>query len=186
MGFANCLVYMFTRRIGPTPWFARPSRGAQSVQVFVDRITHNDIEGDGSGGSGSAERGLKNFILSGHSGRSTTKKSFMRKDRRSTSGQRTLSPKPGKQELDIDMGVINIRRPKPALHFSADSTIAVMGSMASVPGQPYSHTASALDEEGDEKLDEKDFKRFSDNTALSDTTWIKKEGSSDDDILPSQ
>jgi len=186
MGFANCLIYAFTRRIGPTPWFARPPRSDRSMQVYVDHVTHNDLEGaDGSGGSGGSENRLKNFILSSHSGRSTTKKSFTRKERRSNSGSRPTSPKAGQKQLDVDLGVINIRRPKPALHFSADSTIAVMGSIASVPGQPYHHTNSAI-VESEEDLGEKSYKRMSDETAQSGTPWLTKEGKEydDDDILP--
>jgi len=50
MGFSNVVIYLFTRNLGGTPWFARPLLRRQTdVEVFVERTTINE--------SGSAPHG---------------------------------------------------------------------------------------------------------------------------------
>ena len=50
MGLSNVCIYMFTRNLGGTPWFARPLLARQTdVEVFVERTTVNE--------TGSAPRG---------------------------------------------------------------------------------------------------------------------------------
>ncbi len=43
MGISNVAIYLFTRNLGGTPWFARPLRCKQSdVEILVERTTINE------------------------------------------------------------------------------------------------------------------------------------------------
>jgi hypothetical protein len=62
MGISNVLIYMFTRNLGGTPWFARPLLGRQAdVEIFVERTTINEEPSAPLGDNGRIQNSIKSL-----------------------------------------------------------------------------------------------------------------------------
>jgi len=60
MGLTNVLIYVFTRNLGGTPWFARPLLNKQAdVEIHIERTTFNEV-GSGSGDNGRIQDNIEN------------------------------------------------------------------------------------------------------------------------------
>ena len=62
MGLSNVCIYLFTRNLGGTPWFARPLLARQTdVEVFVERTTVNETLSAPRGDNGRLQDGASHI-----------------------------------------------------------------------------------------------------------------------------